>query len=235
MKVREFGEIARLFGYSLRATEGILLPIDFQRLSDQLKQGTHGGFLSYLMLRSFAQARYSEANSGHFGLASPCYTHFTSPIRRYADLVVHRLLGRCLERPVEGRGASVTDAQAAIQIEKLQQVAAQTSRMERVAADAEREVIDYYRALLLSRHLGEECPGSISNVVSSGFFVQLEDHFAEGFVPAAFLEDDYYVFRPDLRAMVARGGKRIFRLGDRVRVIIDNVDLDMRRVLFSLA
>lgn len=227
-KVREFAEIARLFGYTLRSTEGILLPADFQKLSDQLQQGPHGGFLSYLMLRSFALARYSEVNTGHFGLASPCYTHFTSPIRRYADLLVHRLLTHSLAQ----EGPAPT---AGLPLEKLQEAAAQTSRTERIAADAEREMVDYYRAQLLSRCLGEEYEGFICNVISSGFFVQLDRHFVEGFVPAAFLEEDYFVYRQDVRALVGRNGKKMFRLGDRVRILVDSVDLDMRRILFSLA
>ena len=109
------------------------------------------------------------------------------------------------------------------------------SLRERVAAEAEREMEDYYRAQLISRHVGGEFEGFISNVTNSGFFVQLDEHFVEGFLPAAFIEDDYYAYRQDLRSLVGRRNKRMFRLGDRIKVLVDSVDLDTHRILFSLA
>jgi ribonuclease R len=119
-------------------------------------------------------------------------------------------------------------------MDRLKAVAAQTSLRERTAADAERDMVDFYRAVLMSERIGHEYDGFISNTTSSGFFVQLDQHYVEGFVPAAFIEDDYYVYRPELRTLVGRSSKRSFRLGDRVRVMVDNVDMDSRRILLSL-
>jgi ribonuclease R len=178
--------------------------------------------LSYLMLRSFKQAVYSARNIGHFGLASDAYTHFTSPIRRYPDLVVHRILKNAIARR-QPSGPSRS---------QLEAVASESSERERVAAQAERELFEWKKMLLMERHLGETFDAVVIAVSKEGFTVELIDQFVEGFIPIADLPDGQYRFDPADRALSSRNGKRRFRLGNRLKVQVARVDKLMRRVYF---
>jgi len=174
------------------------------------------------MLRSFKQAVYSAENSGHFGLASEAYTHFTSPIRRYPDLVVHRILKASMGR----KGAEpVPHAQ-------LEAIAAESSERERTADQAERELFDWKKMMLLEKHLGETFEGIIIAVWKDGFSVELVEFFIEGFVPIAEIPGDYYQLEPTTRTLVGRKGKIRYRLGDRLPVQVARVDKLLRRAYF---
>src|SRR5262249_16223989 len=149
--------------------------------------------LSYLMLRSFKQAVYSEENIGHFGLASDAYTHFTSPIRRYPDLVVHRILKSVIGR----RGTHLPEAQ-------LEPIAAESSDRERIADQAERELFEWKKMILMEQHLGDTFEAIIIAVWKDGFSVELIDMFIEGFVPSFQLPGGPYEFDSQKRALFAR-------------------------------
>ena len=218
----EFAELARAYGYSF-PVEGVSSK-DYQRLSKQLEGKPEERVLAYAMLRSLQRARYTARNVGHFGLAATTYTHFTSPIRRYPDLIVHRLLREVIRRPKAHP----------IPLGELERIADESSERERAADAAEKEIDEWRKAKFMNERLGEEFGGMITNVRDFGFYVELEDFFIEGLVPVATLHDDYYLFDERRHALVARGSKRTFKLGDRVRVRVDRVNVDRHLVDFSV-
>jgi ribonuclease R len=190
----------------------------YQRLIDKIAGKPLERILSYLMLRSLKQARYSARNEGHFALASPSYTHFTSPIRRYPDLIVHRLL---------------TGGDRA-KFEELREIADDCSFTERRAAEAERELVEWKKAKFMIDHLGDEFPGVIISVMKFGFFVELADLFIEGLVPIETLRGDRFSYEEGTRRILGARSKRQFTIGDKVTVIVARVDAADRRVYFSL-
>jgi ribonuclease R len=171
--------------------------------------------VSTLVLRSMKQALYSADHKAHFGLGSLAYSHFTSPIRRYPDLAIHRIVRSAL---VEGKTVP------AHLDEQLDAVARQASMRERQAMEAERESVELKKMEYMERHLGDEFSGTVSGVTSYGLFVMLDDVLAEGLVHVSQLEDDYYHFEEDQYALVGEVKKRRFRLGDRVKVQVMKVD-----------
>ncbi len=178
--------------------------------------------LNVLLLRSMARAVYEEEPAPHFGLGAPEYLHFTSPIRRYPDLAVHRLVKARLN------GGDMLGAEA------LEALAAHCGRRESLAMDAERSVLDLYKALMLRKHLGEEFEGTVVSVVGFGVFVQLDDYPAEGVLAVEDMHDDYYELEESGLALVGRRTGNAWTLGDRARVRVDAVDVRRRRVNFGL-
>jgi ribonuclease R len=174
------------------------------------------------MLRSFKQAKYSEENIGHFGLASDSYTHFTSPIRRYPDLVVHRILKASMSRRTE----------PAVPAAQLEAIASESSEREREADQAERELFEWKKMLLMEQRLGETFDAIIIGVWRDGFAIELIDFFIEGFVPVADIPDDYYQLDANLHALVGRHTKQRYRIGDRMPVQVVRVDKLLRRAYF---
>jgi ribonuclease R len=230
-KVIEFEEIAATFGYSLgvelpaaqrfrpakrdardrharflerlETKELEITPRHYQRLTQRLEGKPEERILSYLMLRSLKQARYSEENVGHFALAAESYTHFTSPIRRYPDLIVHRILKAAL---AQSQGATATAASGGtfVQPQELHALGLATSEAERRAAEAERELMEWKKVSFMAQHVGDEFDALIISLIKFGFFVELTDLFVEGFVSLAILGDDYYVYRERERAINRR-------------------------------
>ncbi len=207
-------------------------PRHFQKLIAKLAGKPEERILTLQMLRSLKQARYSETNDGHFALATPAYTHFTSPIRRYPDLVTHRILTSILE---EGPSSPYTDpaSKGPYRRDELAAIANDSSFTERRAADAERELIDWKKARFMERHLGEEFQAMVVSVMRFGLFVELEEMFVEGLVPVESFTDERFYYRANLQALVAQHGKQRFTVGDRIRVRVDRVNYDEMRPEFS--
>jgi len=253
-RVIEFAELAAAYGYGF-PVEGVSSK-DYQRLSHQLAGKPEERVLAYSMLRSLQRARYSAQNMGHFGLAAPVYTHFTSPIRRYPDLIVHRVLRALLKISPsfgdsggtvapsspglidKGKGAKSKkqprNPLAPIPLGELELIAEESSERERAADAAENEIDEWRKAVFMAERLGEEFEGMIINVRDFGFFVELDDFYIEGLVPVGTLIDDYYRFDERRHALIGRSGRRQFRLGDRVRVRVDRVNVDRHLVDFSV-
>jgi ribonuclease R len=226
VKVEEFAEFASALGYKLERHDGQYRPRDFQKFIAQMENKPEQKFLTYLMLRSFMQARYSETNVGHFGLAAPEYTHFTSPIRRYPDLLVHRLLKENLKKASPDWREMIS--------ERMPEIATHTSSRERIADEAEREIEKIKKVQFMKDKVGEEFEGIVFSVTRQGFFVELLDHYVEGFVPLATLVDDFYIYKERTHSFIGERRRRRFQLGAKVRVRLDSADIDTARLRFSV-
>ncbi len=226
-KVDEFAELVKSLGYRLEKYKGEYRPKDFQVFVRHMEGKPEQKYLLYLMLRSFMQAHYSEKNVGHFALAAPAYTHFTSPIRRYPDLVVHRLLKAVID------GESSAGTQEGI-MDRLPEIAAHTSSRERNADEAEREIEKIKKAQFMADKVGQRFEGTIISVTGRGFFVELTDHYVEGFVPFTTLIDDSYRFSERSHSIVGSRGQKRYHPGARISLLLDNVDMENARLLFSV-
>jgi ribonuclease R len=196
---------------------------NYQKLIKQIEGKPEERILSYLMLRSLKQARYSEENRGHFALAAASYTHFTSPIRRYPDLIVHRILTRQLEKKPP-----------ALDIPELHAIANQSSDSERRSAEAERELVEWKKAKFMIDRVGEEFKALIISTTRFGFFVELEKLFIEGLVPMETLPGDRYVYHENTRKIVGERSRREYSIGQEVDVQLDRVDAVEKKLQFSL-
>ena len=225
VRLRELASFVKGFGFSLDAKSGVTSRA-LQKLLDQVKGSEVEALINEIALRSMAKAVYSEKNVGHYGLAFPCYTHFTSPIRRYPDLVVHRLLKE-YQKPVSVRRLNALQ-------ETLPPIAEQSSIRERVAMEAERGSVKVMQAEYMKRHLGDEFEGVIGGVASFGFFVEINDLLVEGLIRVRDLADDYYLYDERQYALRGRSRGRVFRLGDRVRVRVVSVNPAERKMDFEL-
>ncbi len=249
-RVLEFEEVAAHFGYSLgvgaipvkkfayadkrrdgqKMRREIVLPGEikisprqYQKLVAKVEGKPEERILSYLMLRSLKQARYSADNVGHFALAANTYTHFTSPIRRYPDLVVHRLLTAALD------GRTYSSAP------ELSAIADESSQSERRAAEAERELVEWKKTRFMADRVGDEFDALIISTTKYGLFVELAELFIEGLVPIDSLPGDRYTYHENVRKIIGRHSRREFSIGDRVRVLLERVDTVERKLQFSLA
>jgi ribonuclease R len=307
-RVYDFEMIAATFGYSLgvgalpihrvqmkadrRAAYGTgkrvreievlkevhITPRMYQKLTEKIAGKPEERILSYLMLRSLKQARYSEENLGHFALAATSYTHFTSPIRRYPDLIVHRVLKSVLRggsgdskeshrkglgaqqprafSPLSGRrdAGATEDAPSPwskrrdhaahretleplggpIGMEELHEIAEESSRSERRAADAERELMEGKKVKFMQDRVGEDFDGLITSVTKFGFFVELTDLFIEGLVALNSLNDDRYTYHENTREIIGRRSRKIYSLGQKIRVLVDRIDPVEKKIQFAV-
>jgi ribonuclease R len=286
-RIYDFENIAASFGYSLgvgalpvkrmqmrsdkRARYGIgrqapvievpedvhITPRMYQKLVQKIAGKPEERILSFLMLRSLKQARYSEENEGHFALAAPSYTHFTSPIRRYPDLIVHRILKAVLREKGEEHGGKLhmRSSQASpwrrnhpektpkhgkralrgpISQEELHEIAESSSRSERAADEAERELLEWKKMKFMENRIGEDFSGLIVSVTKYGLFVELDELFIEGLVPLNSLTDDHYTFRENTRQIIGGRTKKTYSIGDRIRVLVDRIDRMQRKIQFAI-
>jgi len=222
-RLEEYLELVRTFGLKVTADLEHPQGKDFQRILRQVEGRPEERLLTYLMLRTQRLARYCPENLGHFGLASENYLHFTSPIRRYPDLVAHRAL-RALRHGKDPAQVSWP----------LEEMAAHLGETERKASDAERDLTEWKKARFMSSRVGEMFQGVISSVTPFGLFVQLADIFVEGLVHITTMADDYYMFRDTDHALRGERTRRTFKLGDRVEVQLIKVDMDRRQVNLAL-
>jgi ribonuclease R len=250
-RVADFEEIAAHFGYSLgvgaipvkkypivqkrrdgaKTRREIVLPEDidissrnYQRLIARIAGKPEERILSYLMLRSLKQARYSDVNEGHFALAATAYTHFTSPIRRYPDLIVHRILAHQL-----------ATGQPLLEPAPLHELGNNTSFTERRAAEAERELIEWKKVRFMEERVGEEFDSLIISTTKYGFFVELTDLFVEGLVPLETLSGDRFLYHENGRKIIGERTRKMYSIGDRVRVRLDRVDTVEKKLQFAIA
>lgn len=227
LKVEEFEEFISTLGYSLAAPVDALEPAHFQRLVERMKGKPEEKPIAFLMLRTMQKARYDDKNLGHFGLAARCYTHFTSPIRRYPDLVVHRVL-RAL------RHGELTAERREDLAEELPEVARHTSERERRADDAERELLQWKKVRFMADKVGDEFEGYITGVAAFGLFIELTEHFVEGLVHVSTMADDYYRFVERAHILRGENTEKVYRLGDKVGVQVIRVDQERRQIDLGL-
>jgi ribonuclease R len=251
-KVAEFAEIAESFGHRF-SVHGPVPQRGFQHLTREIRGRPEERMLSYLMLRSMQKAKYSPQNLGHFGLAMKTYTHFTSPIRRYPDLMVHRLLRDLLEhgrrgeenwpevdlgvkRALRAVSWAVVDEPREEELRGLlAPVAEESSEREQAADNAERELMDWRKAEFMADHVGDQFTGVITSVREYGFYVELDQYFVEGLVHVATLVDDSYEYQERKHRLVGARRGRVFRLGDALQVTVDRVDRRRHLIDFSVS
>jgi len=254
-----------------------ITPRMYQKLTEKIAGKPEERILSYLMLRSLKQARYSEENLGHFALAATTYTHFTSPIRRYPDLIVHRILKEVLpgnvgtdaqpayreghdfsraDRGTRKVGASAPEVDVPspwskrrdhtahreslapltgpIPLDELHDIAEESSHAERRADEAERDLMEWKKVKFMQDRVGEDFDGLIISVTKFGFFVELTDLFVEGLVPLSSLTDDRYTYHQNTREIIGQRSRRIFRLGQKIRVLVDRIDPVEKKIQFAI-
>jgi ribonuclease R len=227
LKVEEFDAFVSSLGFSLAAPPGTVRPMHFQKLVEKIRGTPEEKPIAFLMLRTMQKARYDAINKGHFGLAAETYTHFTSPIRRYPDLVVHRLLR-------ELRADEISDERKEELAEDLPDVGRHTSDMERRADEAERELVQWKKVRFMANKVGDVFVGYITGVAPFGLFVELTDHFVEGLVHVSTMADDYYRYHEQGHTLFGENTRKSYRLGDRVRVQVVRVDMERRQIDLGL-
>ena len=226
-KVADFEAFTSTLGCGLGAPSDRVRPRHFQQLLKRLHGHPEERPVALLMLRTMQKAQYDAVNAGHFGLAAETYTHFTSPIRRYPDLVVHRLLRESRgDSPSPGRVEELTD--------ELPEIGRHTSAMERRAEEAEREIIQWKKVRFMADKVGDEFTGYVTGVTGFGLFVELIEHFVEGLVHISSMADDYYRFLDADHALFGENTGKTYRLGDMVTVQVVRVDTERRQIDLGL-
>ena len=221
VRIHDLARFLEGFGLRLRLDRGRATPAAFQAVLDAVAGRPEARLVHTVLLRAMQQARYAPEPLGHFGLAIDAYMHFTSPIRRYPDLVAHRLL-----RFARTGGGRVPP--------DLPAIAEESSRRERVAVDAEREIVQLKRVQFMQDKIGDEYDGVVSGVTGFGFFIELRDVFVEGLVHVGTLGDDYYEHVEAHHLLRGRRTRRTFRVGDPVRVTVAGVSVARRQIDFVL-
>lgn len=227
-RIEDLKAILVEFNHRMRGDAEQIRPGELQKVLTQVAGTPEERFLTELILRSMKRALYSEECSGHFALALQYYCHFTSPIRRYPDLIVHRRLGELIAAgPLHGDRFQQVTAQMPIQ-------AAQSSEREKRAEEAEREVVEWKKVIFMRSRIGENFTGTVTGVMAFGLFVELNDFFVQGLVPIASIGGDYWAFAEKEHRLRGSSTAREFRLGDQVVVEVKSIDEDRRQIEFRL-
>lgn len=227
-KLAVLRETLSLMGVSALAKHKVLKPKHLNQLLEQTRGEKAERLVRYLVLRSLPQAQYSAVNEGHFGLASACYCHFTSPIRRYPDLLVHRILKQQL-----APGGLKREKIKSLQI-RLPEMAQHSSERERAAVEAERASIEMKKAQYMEQKIGEIYSGIINGVTNFGLFVELENT-VEGLIPISELKDDYYFYNEKAASLTGERNRKSFHLGDPIDIVVRSVDRDEGKISFAPA
>jgi ribonuclease R len=221
-KLESFNTFINRFGYGIQTTSSNAISSSLNNLLQNIKGKKEQNLVETLAIRTMAKAEYSTRNIGHYGLSFEHYTHFTSPIRRYPDMMVHRLLEKYLEG---GRSANT---------EKYEELCRHSSDMETRAANAERASIKYKQVEFMQDYVGEIYPGVISGVTDWGIYVELENKI-EGMIPIAQMDDDFYIFDEKNYALVGRHSRKSFQLGEKINVRVWRTNLERKQLDFRLA
>jgi ribonuclease R len=224
-KLQDFEKLLRVLAVPYHADPKGRLPL--QKILRNVRDKEHEFLINRILLKSMKQARYSAINKGHFGLALDFYSHFTSPIRRYPDLVCHRILKALIQN--EGKERMLYGE------EELGRMALHLSERERAAMEAERETEDRIRVLFMKDRTGQTFDGIISHITSYGFFVELFEVFVEGIVLLSTLHDDYYAFEEEKFRLIGRRTRKVFRIGDHVKIKVETADVEKNILHFLLA
>jgi len=227
VKVARFEAFTGTLGCGLGAPADRVRPRHFQQLLKRLHGQPEERPVALLMLRTMQKAQYDAVNAGHFGLASETYTHFTSPIRRYPDLVVHRLLR-------ESRGDGPSPERVQELRDELPEIARHTSTLERRAEEAEREIVQWKKVRFMANKVGDDFTGYVTGVTGFGLFVELIEHFVEGLVHISSMADDYYRFLDTDQTLFGENTGKTYRLGDKVSVQVVRVDTERRQIDLGL-
>lgn len=219
-KLRDLGNFVKQFGYDVRVKSRDDISKSLNRMLSQVKGKGEANMIETLTIRSMAKAEYSTENIGHYGLAMPYYSHFTSPIRRYPDMMVHRLLQHYLD----GKKSPARDP--------YEELCEHASVRERLATAAERDSTKYMQVKFMEKHVGEDFMGVISGVTEWGVFVELIDNKCEGMIRIRDFKDDYYVFDEKNFLIEGERNGKIFQLGDQLMVTVKNADLDKKQLDF---
>ena len=223
-KLERFSNFILKFGYYFKSdAKGKEISREINRLLKEIKGKSEENVISTLAIRSMAKAYYSTDNIGHYGLAFPYYTHFTSPIRRYPDMMVHRLLTKYLDQG----GRTVSE-------QKYEALCEHSSSMEQIAANAERASIKYKQVEFMTERLGQTFDGVISGVTEWGLYVELNENKCEGMIPIRDLDDDYYEFDEKNYCLRGRRKNRIYSLGDAITVKVARANLEKKQLDFAL-
>jgi ribonuclease R len=225
MKLEDVLRVVRQFA---RTGGRPLTAKDFAGILKSIKDTPHQEIINYIVLRSLKQARYSVTNVGHFGLASTSYAHFTSPIRRYPDLVVHRILREVLAKKL------LSDKRLKELEAMLPDIAFSSSRTERLADDAEHAVIRAMRAWFMKDKTGETFAGRIVGITPHGMRIRLNEWYVEGFIPLSFMTEDFYQYNERTLKLHGRHTNRSFSIGQELMARVDKVDLEEREIIFGL-
>lgn len=225
-KIAEFNKIIHNFGYNIKGSQDGIHPREIQKLLKEVEGKKEEALINKMMLRSLKQAKYSPFNEGHFGLAAEYYCHFTSPIRRYPDLQIHRIIKESLSGKLTKARINDLDAIVAYASD-------QASKQERVAEKAERDTVDLKMAEYMSNFVGEAFDGFISSLTSFGMFIQLENT-VEGLVRMVDLSDDYYIFDEANMIYIGEHTKKKYHIGDVIRVNVERVSIKEREIDFTI-
>ncbi|MFP4661306.1 MAG: ribonuclease R [Halanaerobiales bacterium] len=226
-RLQEFNEFIHDFGYHLKGLQNEIHPRSLQDLLDKVEGKPEERVVNTLLLRSMKQAIYSPTNVGHFGLAIDYYSHFTSPIRRYPDLMIHRIIREVLSK------GTLSDKRMSELQKRLHHVSEHSSLQERRAMEAERDSVELKKLEFMKDKIGQEFEGVINGVTNFGLFVEL-DNTVEGLIHVEDLKDDYYHYNEKQHCLVGENTRKVYRFGEKVRVKIDNINLDEREIDFVL-
>lgn len=225
-KMQELGKFVSTFGYTIKGDLEEVHPKALQSIISAIKGKREEEAISTIMLRSLKQARYSPECSGHFGLAAQYYSHFTSPIRRYPDLQIHRIMKEHLNNKINKKRQEQL-------VNIVDYASTQSSERERTADLAERDVKDYYKAVYMEDKVGEEFDGVVSSVTSFGMFIELTNT-VEGLSRLANMGDDYYIYDEMTYTIIGERTRKTYRIGDPVRIKVANVNVDLREIDFKI-